>query len=69
MLNRYIMEKVKDYQALEKNKKSAILRVSKKRTSDMNKLKEENNKQKGEVKRLFNHMKKAIDHILDHEGE
>ena len=69
MLNRYIMEKLKEFQQLEKNKHSAVMRVSRKKTSDQNKNQEDNKKQKGEVKRLFNSMKKAIEHILDQEGE
>ena len=40
-----------------------------KKSSDKNKVQEDNKKQKGEVKRLFNNMKKAIEHILDQEGE
>ncbi len=63
------MGKLKEFQQLEKNKKTAVLRVSMKKSSDKNKVQEDNKKQKGEVKRLFNNMKKAIEHILDQEGE
>ena len=69
MLNNYILGKLKEFQQLEKNKHSALLRVSKKKTSDTNKITDDNKKQKGEVKRLFNHMKKAVEHMLDQEGE
>ena len=63
------MTKLKEYQDLEKNKQSAKLRISQKKTGEKNLIREENKKQTGEVKRLFNNMKKAIEHILDHEGE
>ena len=63
------MTKLKEYQGLEKNKQSAKLRISQKKTGEKNLIREENKKQTGEVKRLFNNMKKAIEHILDHEGE
>lgn len=69
MLGKYIMDKLKEYQSLEKNKTAAKTRVSRKKNSDKNVINEENKKQKEEVKRLYHSMKKAIEHILDQEGE
>lgn len=63
------MNKLIEYQSREKNHNVALTRVSRKKNTDKNKIKEDNQKQKEEVKRLYHGMKKAIEHILDQEGE